>query len=151
MEEPSRGRPSKLDQNPDLKSIIIEVAKLENITNDTIAKICGVCPRTLDTWLKSDEDFLRSVNIAKQQADAGVALSVYKNAMGLSVKRKETYFEDKNGKVVGDKQVTVESLPPNQRSAEFWLMNRNRKDWVLDKDDPLKESTITISHDDANL
>lgn len=152
MEElQGRGRPSKIDQNPDLKSIIIELAKTSR-TLDEIAKICGVCPKTLDNWLAKDEDFLRSVHNAVAQADMAIELMAYKKAMGLVKKRKEAYFEDKDGKVIGDKQVVEETVPPSDASIQFWLMNRNRAKWSLkDSDEKNTESSIKIDVEDQGL
>jgi hypothetical protein len=119
-----RGRPSKL--NSQVSAKIFDLAK-EGKTDAEIAKIVGICPRTLYYWKGSHADFLHALKEAQGQADALVEASLYRRATGYY------HPEDKIFLPRGSSKPTVvrvmKHYPPDTAAAIFWLKNRNPVRW----------------------
>jgi hypothetical protein len=93
--------------------------------NEHLGRIYEVDGRTIDRWIAEHEDFRRAVLEGRDEADARVAKSLYRKAMG---------YTDKDGK----------EIPPDSRAAEFWLKNRQRSKWR-------ERQEVEITTDDATL
>ena len=87
-----------------------------------LADAFGVSEQTLNTWKKKHTDFLESINKGKSSADALVAESLYKSALGLhvSIEEKET---------PAGTFKTTRTIPPNANAQRYWMNNRQPKLW----------------------
>lgn len=87
-----------------------------------LAAAFSVSEQTLNTWKKKHPDFLESLNKGKEFADALVAESLYKSAMGLHKISEEVNTDSS--------VITLErTIPPNTTAQIFWLKNRQPKRW----------------------
>jgi DNA-binding XRE family transcriptional regulator len=95
---------------------------LMGATDQQLADTFGVSEQTINTWKKKHPNFLESLNKGKEFADALVAESLYKSAMGLHKISEEV---NTDGGVI-----TLErTIPPNTSAQIFWLKNRQPKKW----------------------
>ena len=79
-------------------------------TNDEIAKLLEIGNSTFCRWLKLYPKFWQAVYDGREFADAQVVASLFRRSIG---------FTDKTGTY----------HPPDPRSIQFWLKNRQRKQW----------------------
>jgi hypothetical protein len=95
-------------------------------TNDRMAELFGVAPSTFHLWLKEFPDLSESVKAGRDEADAVVVQSLYKRATGYVAKKTVTAtFEG----VVSDVRVVDEHVAPDTTAIQFWLKNRQPKQW----------------------
>jgi hypothetical protein len=80
---------------------------------------------TINNWKKEFPSFKKSLDKGKRVANANVAGRLYDSAMGVKIK--STKFFQYQGKIL--KQDVVEEFPPNQRSIEYFLNNREPELW----------------------
>lgn len=92
-------------------------------TDQQLAQAFDVSEQTINTWKKKYPDFLESINRAKMCADAEVAYSFYKSAIGeqLIVETQET----EQGTILKTTRTTL----PNFNAQRYWLRNRQPKLW----------------------
>lgn len=92
-------------------------------TDKQLALAFDVSEQTINTWKKKYPDFLESINRAKMCADAEVAYSLYKSAIGeqLIVETQET----EQGTILKTTRTTL----PNFNAQRYWLRNRHPKLW----------------------
>lgn len=110
-------------------------------TDKEMAGIWQVDESTVNNWKLAHPEFLESINAGKIEADAKVAASLYKRAIGYEYR--ETTFE-KIGEgpeaiEVGEtgmesieqdtyrKKVVVKELAPDVAAINIWLKNRRGK------------------------
>ena len=106
--------------------------------NDQVRKLCllgakdkeiadffGIAESTLNLWKDAHPLFMESIKEGKGYADANVAESLYKRALGFNVKevREET---GTNGEKT---TITDRYIPSDTTAATFWLSNRQGKKW----------------------
>ena len=94
-------------------------------TDIQLADFFEVCEKTINTWKHKHPDFLQSIKRGKIWADAKVAESLYKRALGSE------HPEDKIFNVSGKPLVvpTTKHYPPDTQAASLWLRNRQPEKW----------------------
>jgi hypothetical protein len=104
---------------------------LLGLTDDEMARFFGVSPSAFDGWKQQFPAFLCSLNEGKTIADANVADSLYRRAVG------EVVFVEKRVKT-DDGQYEIirllQQVPADPGSAKLWLTNRRRQNWSDSKD-----------------
>lgn len=117
------GRPSKYDpaKAPEQAYKLC----LLGATDKELADFFGVSEQTLNNWKSQHPEFLESLNLGKSDADARVAESLFKRALGYS--HPEDDIRVANGEIVITP--TIKHYPPDTAAAIFWLKNRQRGKW----------------------
>lgn len=96
-------------------------------TDADLAEFFEVSEQTINTWKKSHSGFLESVTRGKEVADAEVAASFHKRAVGYQYT--ETHSEaTKEGDIRLSKEI-VKEVPPDPGAALNWLKNRQPAKW----------------------
>lgn len=116
------GRPSKksqIDLNK-LKKLI-----LAGCTQEQAAIALDICDKTLYTYMREDNKFLRAVKENKELADKIVEASLWERARGYS--HPDTHICQHNGTVIETE--IIKRYPPDTAAAFIWLKNRKPKDW----------------------
>lgn len=94
-------------------------------TDAELADFFEVCERTINTWKEDYPEFLQSLKAGKASADAAVAESLYKRAVGYS--HPDVHVSNYQG------EITVTPLtkhyPPDTGAAFIWLKNRQPHKW----------------------
>lgn len=134
------GRPPTFNEVVSAK--IFELAK-EGKSDNQIAKIIGVHPRTLGVWKQNSQEFYLTLKQMKAAADELVEASLYRRAVGFEVSETKTTTDPTSGQTIVQK--TKKQLPPDPTSMIFWLKNRKPQEW-RDKLDFEHEGTITHAH-----
>lgn len=98
---------------------------LLGFTDIDMADFFGVNVSTITRWKKRFPEFCASIKDGKQVADANVADSLYKRAIGIEYKEKK--LKDDGQKTI--QEVTVKYIPPDTGAAAFWLKNRQPDMW----------------------
>jgi transcriptional regulator with XRE-family HTH domain len=107
-------------------------------TDEEMADFFGVTEQTINNWKKNHDGFFESIREGKMAADAGIAQSLYKRALGYTYteeRTKEAVIRDGEGEAISDElQVvevtkTVKEVAPDTGAAFIWLKNRRSKDW----------------------
>jgi len=95
-------------------------------TDKELASFFDVTESTITNWKREHPKFLVSLKQGKAIADAKVANSLYKSALGGHYITKE-----KSLLVDGAVQIVKlsEQVPPNSTSQIFWLKNRQPDKW----------------------
>lgn len=117
------GRPS------DYKEEYAEQAEklcLLGATDKELADFFGVCEATINNWKNDFPKFLASIKAGKLEADASVAESLYKRAIGYTGKK--TVTANVQG-VISDVKEVDEYVGPDVTAAIFWLKNRSPAQW----------------------
>ena len=92
-------------------------------TNKELARSFNVEVSTIDLWLSTYESFSGSIKAGREEADANVTDSLYRKAIGYTLKEQKIE-KDSNGNPV---VVTLErTFPPDVAACIFWLKNRTR-------------------------
>lgn len=99
-------------------------------TDVDLAEFFNVAKSTINLWKKKHPEFSDSIKKGKIVADAEVAESLYKRAIGIEYTEKKVRYD--GGKEI--REVTKKLIPPDPASGIFWLKNRKRDKW-RDKQD----------------
>lgn len=92
-----------------------------------MAAFFEVSERTLYQWKQKHPEFAQSILNGGEIADAEVAASLYKSAVGGAVVRETKTVVDESGK---SSVTTVEAeAPGDTQAARWWLKNRRAKGW----------------------
>lgn len=98
-------------------------------TDAQIADFLGVPTHYVGMWMKSDERFRDAVKAGKTIADAEIAKSLYRRAMGFE----NCTTREQKAVVVDKSRVEVVTLerehPPDTSAIGKWLNNRQRDTW----------------------
>lgn len=95
------------------------------MTDLELAGAFGVQLSTLKLWKSKHPEFMASLKLGKEPANARVAESLYHRAMGYSVMEEDVRVI--KGKIV--KTEVLKHYPPDPTSMIFWLKNRDNKAW----------------------
>jgi hypothetical protein len=119
---------------------------LQGATDGTLATAFGVSRQTILRWKKLYPQFKAAIVPAKKAADRAVEDSLYQSTLDRiitlkqAIKCKEVYY-DENGKRVEKERVEIveveKHIPADFRCQQFWLRNRNPKQWNEKCDDSL--------------
>lgn len=85
----------------------------------------GVSEQTINSWKQKFPEFLEALKTGKASADANVAHSLYRRALGYS--HPEDDIKVVSGVVVATP--TVKHYPPDTTACIFWLKNRDKENW----------------------
>jgi len=109
-----------------------------------IAEFFDVSVRTLNRWKHKYPEFWQSMKQGKISADANVAESLYKSALGLHYITEERIIQNEKG----HKIVTLKKqVPPSFPAQKYWLNNRQPDKWS-ERQKPLAlQATKEISID----
>jgi hypothetical protein len=121
---PGPGRESSYD--PSMNDAARKLALL-GLTDVEMAKFFDVSASTFDNWKNEYPAFLESVREGKIVADANVADSLYRRAIGEHVEIEKTYRNRQTGGVEVVKVKTY--IPAEAGAAMNWLKNRRRQNW----------------------
>lgn len=94
-------------------------------TDDDLAKFFHVSVTTIDNWKVAHSDFLVSLKAGKEDADALVAKSLFKRAIGHTVP--ETKVFNNQGEILTHE--VEKHIPADTTAAIFWLKNRQPAKW----------------------
>jgi hypothetical protein len=105
-----------------------QAAKLCNLgaTDRELADFFEVSEQTINAWKTQFPEFLETLKLGKESADARVEQSLYRRAVGYSFDS-EKIFNDKTNGIV--RASCVEHVPPDVTACIFWLKNRKQQDW----------------------
>lgn len=108
---------------------------LLGLTDEQMAGAMDICEATLNNWKKRYPELLESIRAGKTEADANVASTLYKRALGHTQKHKQAFKVKKVDSETGKLYDTVEIVeieeyfPPSDQAINMWLGNRQRKRW----------------------
>ncbi len=127
------------------------------LTVKEIAKEMEVSRSTLNLWVREHPEFSDALNQSRSEADAMVEDSLFRRAMGTTVKETRKIVEvDKSGQPEVVKVDTWEKeLPPDVAACIFWLKNRRPKSWrerpeaFMDDNRPVINITIPAEASDG--
>jgi hypothetical protein len=96
-------------------------------TDEEMAAFFSVATSTFYLWQRKHPEFRQALKEGKLVADATVAESLYKRALGYSHKAVKIVADAKTG----TEHIVpyTEHYPPDTTAAIFWLKNRRRADW----------------------
>lgn len=114
-------------------------------TDADMARAFGVADSTIDRWKSEHEGFSGSIKRGKDEADANVAKSLYRRALGYSHKAVKilAVSQGNNAGSVVEEVPYVERYAPDTVAAIFWLKNRQPDKWRDKKD---VEHSGTVQH-----
>ena len=118
------GRPTKY--KPEYDELAFKYCLL-GATNEKLAELFEVAVSSIDLWIADHASFSGAVKAGREEADAKVADSLYRRALG---------YEHQAVKIVADARTGAEHIvpyteryPPDTTAAIFWLKNRQRAQW----------------------
>ena len=116
-------------------------------TDEDLARYFGVSTVTINAWKNKQPSFLNAIKEGKADADANVANSLYRRALGYS-HPEDKIFMGHDGKPLV--VPTTKHYPPDTAAAFIWL--KNRAGWK-DKQDVEHSGGVTIvmDKDDGKL
>jgi hypothetical protein len=100
---------------------------LLGLTDDELAEYFGITRHGISRWDKLHPSFLSARAEGREKADAQVADSLHKRAMGYTHRAVKIMVVDKT--VVREEY--IEHYPPDTNAAALWLANRQRGRWKL--------------------
>lgn len=103
---------------------------LKGADDAKLAEVFGVNELTINRWKVKHPEFCKSIKDGKEYADAEVASSLFKQAIGFTRKVQKIVVVDKCPETVEYE----EYFPPSTTAAIMWLKNRDKKNW-RDKQD----------------
>lgn len=117
---------------------------LLGLTLKELAIAFGIKDPTMEAWLKKDAKFKRAVDMGRQEADANVAYSLYKRAVGYE--EDDIHFGIYRGEVI--MTPFKRRIIPDVTAQQIWLKNRQRHLWM---DRSKIEVEGTINHKVASV
>lgn len=123
-DRPKKGRPSAY--RAEFEGIAYGMALL-GATDAMLAEEFGVSKETIRRWRSAYPQFDAALKRGKTQADARVAESLYRAAIGGGIVRQTRIETDSDGL---EKRVVTESeLPADVKAMVWWLKNRQPTIW----------------------
>lgn len=123
---------------------------LLGLPEEDIAKHLEIEVATFIAWKKEHPSFLKALIDGGEKADAYVAKSLYRRALGLTYNETTTRREGRKTIIT----TTEKTVPADIRAAEIWLRNRTaaRKRWSSRPEEDLPPpSTPTININTIDL
>lgn len=106
-----------------------------------LASFFGVCEKTINNWKDEYPAFLQSIAAGKDVADAEVADSLYRRAIGEQiVVERAVKGEDGKHDIVTLKQFVPGEVP----AQRLWLLNRRKGNW-RDKVETEHSGNVTVT------
>ena len=121
-EKVKAGAPTKY--KPEYNKQVIKLCRL-GATDKEMADFFEVSESTINLWKKEHTEFSESIKKGKQEADANVAHSLYRRAIGYH--HKDVDIKMYEGSII--KTDLKKHYPPDPTAAIFWLKNRRPKEW----------------------
>lgn len=115
----------------------------DGLTDEEIAKKCGISRSTLSEWKKNYPDISDALKRGKEVADIEVENALFKRATGYAYTEVKVEYED--GVEIKRTEITKEVLPDVGAQC-FWLKNRRPDKW-RDKPEVIPESRPDIATD----
>lgn len=91
-----------------------------------LAEFFCVEEKTINNWKQKHPEFLQSIKKGKNIADAEVAHSLYKRAVGYEHEAVKIFNDKDNGITEAP---YIEHYPPDTGAAIIWLKNRQKAKW----------------------
>ena len=95
-------------------------------TDKELGDFFNVTEQTINNWKKDFPSFFESIKRGKIDADARVAQSLFKRALGYTAN--ETQLAQFGGSFT-DEKVIPKEVAPDTTAAIFWLKNRQPQKW----------------------
>jgi hypothetical protein len=118
------GRPTKF--RPEYIQQARKLALLGQ-TDAQMAGFFGIGEATLHRWKVEHEGFRESILAGKERADADIADSLYKSALGGNTVTEVREEPDSEGNII--RKRVVRELPADVRAQRYWLGNRHPRLW----------------------
>lgn len=143
------GRPTKYKE--EYATTVVKHAML-GVTNEELARVVFEVPlKTLERWISRHEDFRGALKRGREEADTGVAASLYRRALGYSHDAEKIFYDPKTAAVT--KVKFTQRYAPDTIACIFWLKNRRPDLWrdkqnveLVGKDD----GPVSIENVDAD-
>lgn len=130
----------------------LEAWARDGLTDEQIAKNCGIGVRTLYTWKTVHQPIQQALKRGKELVDIEVENALFKRAMGYSYEEvtieRRNIGKDEDGlifEMVETKRVTKE-VQPDVTAQIFWLKNRKPDKW---RDRPIETAVAAELLDKA--
>lgn len=112
---------------------------LLGVTDKQLAEFFDVAESTIHLWKLNHPSFSESLRGGKSTADAQVAKSLFKRALGFNVSE-----EKKEDGTNGYKTTTtIKEVAPDTTAAIFWLKNRQPEIWRDKKEVSFDNGSVT--------
>jgi hypothetical protein len=98
---------------------------LLGLTDKEMAKYFEITEKTLNNWKNDYPEFLQSLKEGKENADANVAISFYKRALGYEHPEDKIFNNNGAAMIVP----TIKHYPPDSAACLSWLKNRQPDKW----------------------
>lgn len=100
-------------------------------TDADLARFFGVSEQTVNAWKAAQPEFLESLKAGKEEADARVAHSLYRRALGYSHKAVKIMSVPRGAELGSEivHEEYIERYPPDTTAGIFWLKNRRPEQW----------------------
>lgn len=144
--KPGAGRPTKY--HPKLHPKLAYAYLSHGNTIQDLATYLDLCQDTVNRWKNKYKDFRDAVEKATNEKNKLVESALFKRAIGAKVMR-ERAVTVSDGKDMGSHVEMVEEQlehPPDTKACEFWLKNKDHKNWT-DK----REVDLTITDIDIGM
>lgn len=115
-------------------------------TDEDLAAAFRVSVRSISGWKTQYPEFLQALKEGKSVADAQVADSLYRLAIGGHATTETREVTDPDGSIT--RTVTRSEIPPSPTACIFWLKNRQPKHW---RDRVEVDATVTAPVNLAEL
>lgn len=139
----ARGRPTSF--KPEYQTQIEKLCRL-GATNEDIADFFNVNIQTVHNWRKAHPDFFDALKSGKDEADAKVKQSLFRQAIGYKYQAQKPMVVNGQVEVIQYEEIQH----PNVTACIFWLKNRKPAEWREKQEIELLEvPTITIAGPDA--
>jgi hypothetical protein len=116
------GRPSNYP--PDLCELAHNYCLL-GATNDVLAELFGVSPRTIDNWIAGHPEFAEAVQQGRDVADATAVESLFTRVSGYNHQAEKVFLYRGEPRTA----IYTAHVPPETRACMYWLRNRRPEDW----------------------
>ena len=118
------GRPTKY--RPEYAEQARKLALLGQ-TDAQVAAFLGIGEATLHRWKIEHAGFRESILAGKERADAEIADSLYKAALGGTTITEVREEPDSAGNII--RKRVIRELPADVRAQRYWLGNRHPRRW----------------------